>query len=93
MTAVVLPVMEPLLGGAWGWLALAIVPMFMVLLRSDQRPRLRRVLAAACLACVFAVVLSADDLVVMPTCEVCKLIDPNHCWSCWFTYWANCIGC
>jgi hypothetical protein len=27
----------------------------------------------------------------MPTCETCKLIDPDHCWTCWITYYGN--GC
>lgn len=39
----------------------------------------------------YTAVQRADDQVVLPTCETCKLIDPDHCWTCWLTYYGN--GC
>jgi hypothetical protein len=33
------------------------------------------------------------DVVVLPTCETCRQIDPDHCWTCWSIYWTNCWGC
>lgn len=31
---------------------------------------------------------------MLTPCETCKLIDPDHCWSCWISYWGNgCSSC
>lgn len=36
----------------------------------------------------------AQDDVMLPTCEACRLIDPNHCWTCWSLFYLNgCASC
>lgn len=62
--------------------------------------RLTGALVVVCAVFVMAQMLSARRVIVydartrqimMPICETCKLVDPDHCWSCWIAYWGN--GC
>lgn len=94
MTAVFLPVAAPVASGVWVWLSLLLAPMVIALIHAQQKPKLRRVLAALCLALVFAVAVSAsdDDEVVMPTpCESCQWVEPGT-WLAWYCKWVLWCG-
>ena len=88
MTAVYVPVSEPLLSGAWFWLSLVMVPMVMALIKYEHKPKLRRLLAAGVLALTFAVVMAADDDVVIPeSCTACQWVEPGS-WFEWYCKWV-----
>jgi hypothetical protein len=82
-------VVVPWSGGfpTWWVLIVLVVPILMLMFQDGRRPSMRRLLAAFvfCVAC--AVALYAEEIVVMPPCETCKLVEPGS-WLEWYCKWV-----
>ena len=92
MTAflVYVPVSEPHLSSVWIWLSLLMFPIVMALIRSDHKPKLRRLFGMALVASALAVALNAyqDEVVIPHPCVACRYMEEGS-WERWLCEWMN----